>query len=387
MSPRRSAGGRRDSVLGKDKYPPLSDLTEQIRICRIEPDSEDSELVLTLRTANFTEVAGQYVGISYAWGDSNDLASITLNGHKHPVTRNLHYLLRRLRAFDLGDSLWIDTVSINQDLTHEKNEQVKQMPRIYSGAREVLIVLEEAVTQDIDSHVIIKTILDELAQGKHQGKHLDELDCFIPSHANAPPTPAAQRFLRLLTSKWFTRIWTRQEICLSKKPSVLCSSGRIPWNVLVDAFEGWNRHRIRCCKDVAKTLNQETMTACYAVYDHIKSIKHTTENLQDQHILELILLFQHLEASDKRDKYCALHGLSTNPERLPAPNYNVKPEMVFLELIKWILNDTRSLKVLALELRGELELPSWYVLVYEAQSHGVLTVPSICADVCMLYCL
>lgn len=358
MSPRHFVPPRRDSVLDDDKYPPLNNLAEQIRICCIEPGAENSELRVTFRTANMVDVTGQYAAVSYVWGKTMSRKPIILNGHKHDVTQNLYNMLLRLRTPDLGESLWIDALCINQKDDREKDEQVKQMALIYSGAKEVLIAMVEStrpVIRDTGSHKLVEATIAGLVQGRH----LDELVCFIPGHAKSTQSKAASALRRLLTSEWYTRLWTIQEICFASKARILCSGGTVLWKDLDKALERWNEHRDDCCKDIAKTLNEEVMTACYTAYLHIASINHVVRHRESQHLLSNMLLFQHLKVSIAKDKYWALRSLHPHPERLPTLDYSMDSRTVFTELARWTLKDTHSLRLLAWELHGRTKLPSW----------------------------
>ena len=72
-----------------------------------------------------------------------------------------------------------------------------------------------------------------------------------------------------------------------------------------------------------------------------------------------MLLFQHLVVTNQKDKFYAFRSLHTAAGDLPAPDYTKSNEDVFTELAAWILEDTRSLMLLALDLHDGPELPSW----------------------------
>lgn len=85
-----------------------------------------------------------------------------------------------------------------------------------------------------------------------------------------------------------------------------------------------------------------------------------TDLRQRKHLVKLIQLFGNLQASQKKDKLFAFYGLASG--QLPVPNYNDSTESVYTNLARWILQDTKDLLLLAMELPSDpdlQELPSW----------------------------
>ena len=258
---------RRDTVVQHTEtyvYAPLNDVADQIRICRIMPGPERSALSITLRNVRLSDSVGQYLCLSYPWGDTSARNEISLNDSCHEITPNLRTLLRRLRAFGVEGDLWIDALCIDQKNNSEKIEQIKLMPRIFSGAKEVLIGLEEkiqSVRRPVGDHARVKATIEGLANGSH----LYELDCFVNAGAKGATGKANDQFRQLLMSPWFTRAWVVQEICLARGASLLCSWGTMPWTTLVQAFKNWHDHRKNpdCCSSFTESLDDSVTTACY----------------------------------------------------------------------------------------------------------------------------
>ena len=297
--------------------------------------------------------------LSYVWGDTRSTrASISLNNRRYGTGPNLHSLLDRLRALGIKDEVWIDALCINQNDEKEKTEQVKLMGKIYSGAREVLIGLEDADqhTRQPPCHTDVKATIVGLAQNSH----LHELDAFtVPSELDSDTSPG-KAFRQLLKSPWFSRTWVVQEVCLSKKASLLCSWGTVSWQTFVKAFRNWNYHRTKCCSSFAETFDEELTAACHRVYCAVESLDYTTNNLRnEQHLLELMLTYQHLAVRDDRDKIFAFQGLHTAKGELPPPDYSKRKEEVYTKMAVWMLEDARSLMLLALDLHEGGDLPSW----------------------------
>ena len=85
---------------------------------------------------------GDYVALSYTWGDLDNKRTVMANGHATHVGGNLEVALRALsikRPMLSGCKLWVDALCINQRDVEERNEQVKRMRKIYKEAHEVVI--------------------------------------------------------------------------------------------------------------------------------------------------------------------------------------------------------------------------------------------------------
>ena len=95
---------------------------------------------------------GDYLALSYTWGDANQRRNITVNGATISVTANLEAALRSIRdsrVLKAGVKLWVDALCINQDDLEERNRQVKRMQSIFSNAQSVFVWLGEAAGKSI----------------------------------------------------------------------------------------------------------------------------------------------------------------------------------------------------------------------------------------------
>lgn len=98
---------------------------------------------------------GDYVALSYHWGDPKDTVEIIIydegdhqatnrTGVRHPVTRNLHAALSQLRERGIFAGtlmLWIDALCIDQGNADERVQQCAHMDKIYRQAGNVLVWL------------------------------------------------------------------------------------------------------------------------------------------------------------------------------------------------------------------------------------------------------
>jgi hypothetical protein len=80
---------------------------------------------------------GEYVALSYVWGNPNKTREIFINEKSVQVTENLESALRILRdklPMRLGVRLWADALCINQNDVKERSTQVQRMREIYQKA-------------------------------------------------------------------------------------------------------------------------------------------------------------------------------------------------------------------------------------------------------------
>ncbi|PMD64423.1 AAA-domain-containing protein [Hyaloscypha bicolor E] len=81
---------------------------------------------------------GDYMALSYVWGDPTVKKRIFINKHPFEVTLNLYHALIRLRSsLEVKDrrlKVWIDAICINQNDLSERSSMVRKMDTIYSEA-------------------------------------------------------------------------------------------------------------------------------------------------------------------------------------------------------------------------------------------------------------
>ena len=278
LSPQKAATARRDSLLqpGEYRWTALTDVANQIRICSIRPGPADSKLEVDLCTIDLDEHDIQYSCLSYAWGEKDQTSSISLNDHQHLIHHNLYLQLLRLRANGVTQHFWVDALCINQTDLREQGVQVGMMGRIFSGANRVVLCVDEGglsvLVNPTDEQVItLQAAIQELSNDSH----LDSLSIFAPQHtAQTRDLPlysnAASQFWRIVSSSYFTRCWTVQEIVLAKDAIILGEWGVMPWSSMVKALRRYNHHRKNCCASFVDTLAEEVQNGCYKVSDPVR---------------------------------------------------------------------------------------------------------------------
>ena len=87
-----------------------------------------------------------FEAVSYPWGDQEGCMSITKqvfyqDGTHLQISENCGAMLRRIRRKSKFKTLWIDTISIDQENLSERNHQIELADLIYRQAQLVLVDL------------------------------------------------------------------------------------------------------------------------------------------------------------------------------------------------------------------------------------------------------
>ncbi|EAT87588.1 hypothetical protein HBH56_053030 [Parastagonospora nodorum] len=278
-----------------------------------------------------------YTALSYAWGNVNTTASITLNGYHASITKNLHEALlhiRRIRPYSL---LWVDALCIDQSNSNERGHQVSQMRAIYSDASNVISWLGPGAEGTDRLFVFLRSHHDSCTtKGGNDG------NCgFIADRELAD----ALQYLE--ERPYWHRIWVIQEIVVATSLEVMCGDESVMWSVFI---KFWSL----VCRDHFKKI--PGMNRRLAPFGHssaiIPLIAWRKTNIDLAHALELTGLSR---ATDERDKVYALLGLvDCGAGRHIVVDYTISACRIFLTathaiMDDWNENDTDISKKLKLE--------------------------------------
>ena len=122
------------------QYEPLRDVHE-VRLLVLAPGAHSDEIRCELKHYFLSSIP-KFDALSYAWGDISMSREVLCNNECIPVTESIFIALHYLRHKDLGRTIWVDAICINQGSNVEKSHQVALMRRIYSQAQKTLVWLE-----------------------------------------------------------------------------------------------------------------------------------------------------------------------------------------------------------------------------------------------------
>ncbi len=142
------------------EYPPLPTSTS-IRLIRLKQDTARNEFSCSFEVVDLLHQP-EYMALSYCWGEESRDKPARYDSGSIMVTCNAWEMLK---AFSRSPALvWADIMSIDQNNTLERNQQVSIMADIYSKARSVTAWLGPDPRQDAKPVFQgIKTLVKRLA--------------------------------------------------------------------------------------------------------------------------------------------------------------------------------------------------------------------------------
>lgn len=265
----------------------------------------------------------QYEALSYVWGDPNVRKPILLNGEPFSVTLNLEAALRALRLPDQVRTIWIDALCINQNQVEERNHQVSQMGRIYSGASTVIVWLGE---ESDDSDMAFKALE---AMSKDENLHWD---------SNLQPSLDAkyleyqyiQAVGRLLEREWWWRVWTVQERALAKQVVFVCGRRVFLGERLWKARWNASNHLRGCCNSHLRLSFESRLSDLLTRFEEISWLDIYRKGKEPYDLIIYLNMFRQRQATDPRDRVYGLLGLDPNPDALTlGPDYTKSTAEVY----------------------------------------------------------
>ncbi|KAG7075390.1 HET domain-containing protein [Colletotrichum scovillei] len=283
------------------QYQPLDEGIDCTRFLRINPASDDMDLI----SCDLVHIAfgarPTYDALSYRWGEEAVTQSIALNGRPFSVGKNLHDALFYLRNQGEVGLLWVDAICINQLNIQERNRQVSIMSHIYFRADTVVIWLGSAYSAHggNTSPLVSSVTPDDVFRDA-------PLRSFTTSHPRGENDSASlilqrKMMLQLAKDEYWKRVWIIQEIGLAQNRRVCFGTTAMYWNDFITTM----------------TLHKIPLQGPMLLDEEID------KRFQGSHRLKK-LLSQHKHAlcKDPRDKIYGLIGLAVDGHGFPKIDYN-----------------------------------------------------------------
>lgn len=199
-------------------YEPLSTDEHMIRLVEVLSGYSTDPISITIRHVPLAKAECSYDAISYMWGRADKTYRVWVDGRYIVVRENIYRFLKHYRNNCIEGtalSLWIDTLSINQQDLIEKGRQVGRMDSVFSNAHQVLIWLGE--TSENENEYITDGDV-EFAYGQ-VGLH--RADIFFENKQRSQENKASARRLHACASAvashpYWLRLWIVQEVTLAR---------------------------------------------------------------------------------------------------------------------------------------------------------------------------
>jgi hypothetical protein len=331
-----------------------------IRLVDIAPGTSSNPIRCTLRTISLASATDTYEAISYVWGDVNNLAAISCNGHPSRIPATLDIALRALRHPAAHRVLWADSICINQDDDEEKGHQAKQMCQVYESAKRVIVYLGP------DEYGMAERCFD-LIQNFNRAwscRWEEYGDIFkIPLRKVQDSISADVRgwdeVALLFKSAWFTRLWVVQEAALAKECLMMMGAAAVGFREVIELML-WLKSRRDysrvTCPHVSTTWSEIFIFIVLALEKqftwHMELPlpswfrPHTACSSRDGSFIDMLQNGRFLQATDARDRVYAILGssLARNEDGslLVEPDYTRSVEEVYLDLAYALLRHSRE---------------------------------------------
>jgi len=277
---------------------------------------------------------GDFVALSYAWGERDQKKEIVVNGKRVIVQANLEAALRVLqhkKPIKSRYRIWIDALCINQEDIDERDLQVKRMRLIYKLARDVVVWLGPEADDSSRAMDLIHTLSNSCKSGTDKA-----LGMALRQYSGLLGRGVWVAFSKLLERPYWNRMWIIQELSMGgQRAPILCGHKTVIWEDFFRAIYKFGQHNVDvlfACINLereAAGLGQGGLNRNRII--HIDLEHHTQAGLGDPQFMCLLDLARKSDATDQRDKVYGILGLmepavSTQID----PDYNLPVEEVYI---------------------------------------------------------
>ncbi|KAM6520101.1 hypothetical protein FALCPG4_013653 [Fusarium falciforme] len=351
----------------KYSYIPLRSSTnsKQFRLLKVHRGADEDEVECEL-TIHSLDDAPEYEALSYVWGSPVPQARIRLVTGYAEVGPSLYAALRGLRYPDSPRMIWADSLCINQTDVSERNSQVQIMPDIYSRASRTLIWLSDA-TPELEGAILTFQLIrsrspEETRNSGTQTSSGSEKTSEEPTQASSPPLLISRIYgpavASLFSLPWFTRKWVIQEAVKSQNPVFVIGKQTLPWGVLLDVA------RDSIISSFTIQLQQPQKSQQVATHAMNLMLMARLRAEEPQNLMALLSATANFSCTEDKDYLFSVLGLmptSLRASPLLQPDYDISFSEMLQRLVRWSLEERRSLDFLGLcyfqpSTSGE---PSW----------------------------
>jgi len=319
----------------QDVYSKLN--SEEIRTLLLAPGQKPSPIICEMQVVPRPSSL-QYEALSYVWGDTAKVKSISCNGFDFAVTESLFSALLHLRYRDSWRRIWVDQLCINQTAAPELMAQVSLMDKVYSCASRVIVWLGDCDQKMAQAWQLLQetalstslvrsdflssspsptprkrpktrrrlsgsstrsTLSSQTASSSRES--LSSSLCSSSPRAGgrrAVSSPALKHALAIFQHVWFRRKWTFQEIILAKA-AIICSGDlEMAWSDLTT----WYFHY------ASKLRSSSLLYDSQGSFENIMTVRNELDKGEVK-LSSLLMLTRQRQSTKPEDAVYALLGL------------------------------------------------------------------------------
>ncbi|KAM3076310.1 hypothetical protein ACMFMF_005643 [Clarireedia jacksonii] len=380
----------------------------EIRLLKIIPGCVNEDLLCQLKVVSLDQ-RPKYNTLSYTWGHTKDITSISVDGQMVQVSKNLCIALRAVRHPWKAVTFWADALCIDQANDDEKSKQVPMMGRIYEQRQQTWIslgspneiwaqgnwspTLKTEESMDIVKrlirgvwrlfwhHIVLRRSRPSRLGINYVSDSL-RLVLSLESKDKIEGQPweneaIARSMLKwIVTHEYWNRVWILQEVALSiHDPICIFGIHQIPLLSLETILSNWRRgypSLLEMKKDFAEP--KEWVPEMTDAFDHACDICMLRDEFtafsrffRRGHHMNLLRSMQF--ASDRKaslalDHVYGIHSLLSLDEQKSLPvNYNLSVRELYASVTKLILHKEKSAAILCaavgMNSKNEHGLASW----------------------------
>ena len=310
---------------------------------------------------------GDFLALSYTWGEPSDRREIIVNGKPLLISKNLEACLRVLSGKQYaqhGWKFWIDAICINQKDLIERASQVKRMRDIYTRAWTPIIWLGEEEEGSDDALDLIVVLASEYSSREGVNKLTNTLHR-NPQHFGKGRWRALNN---IICRRYWRRLWILQEVALGRYTTpVLCGDRTLCWGQFARAFDVLIKTDEVINIFITNELKEASLAFDRAIWpslgtvNEIQTFQHWYADSRQINTYRLLQVSRTVFATNPRDKVYGLLGLMD--ERIAAlvkPDYSDTVENIYRSFTLATIEATKSLDVLRhCEPARNFKLPSW----------------------------
>ncbi|KAH7038263.1 uncharacterized protein B0I36DRAFT_403875 [Microdochium trichocladiopsis] len=257
---------------------------------------------------------GDFMALSYVWGDAARMREIIVDGCRFDVTSNLYEALSVLRGTDeirkQGLHIWIDAICINQQDKLERAREVMRMDLIYANCFKVWAQLDSgSAVADSDVN-IVKARLERLDFAELPDLRWGDADTIAVEDALWSVVTA------MATNRYWERLWVVQEIALAPDITFRLGAGCFTRKDILDIDIIY-----RAASDSQRTSRDTESKKAWDLYRkmtimvfRLVTLRPKKSNLDVSgrpmiDMIEILHLAQTSSATDPRDKVFGMLGL------------------------------------------------------------------------------
>lgn len=282
-------------------------LNGQIRLFTLFPGELDDELrgIVWTTTSHHAE---HYATLSYVWGSTReqDMHSLNTAYGELEITDSLRAALVRLRKKDKSLTLWVDAICIDQKNDTEKSKQIVLLAEIFQRSACTFAYIDGEQDHSKAIRMIKQVQALRLFGPESEAWPADLPRCPSPwmERKIPPPNDSIWKEVRaFFDHAWFRRAWIVQEAVIARNLQVVHREYLIDWEFLYDAM-AYITDR--------SEMNGTATSKSWIPFMQLGRLRMIEGNAGRLSILKLLENFRYVQASDPRDKYFSLLGISTD---------------------------------------------------------------------------